>query len=328
MYRSKNVVLLLTHSDDYFTVDRVAAALSKLGVIPFRLNTDKFPLEVELTAKISNREISYSISYKNCSINIEQVQAVWMRRIWIPKLVENLDLQYRQACIKQSQITLDCFLDSLRGVRWIDSLEKIKAAENKMRQLRLARSLDLLIPPTLITNNPQEVEAFFRKLEGKMVTKLLSPLSYSMERSSFFFFTSSVKEEDLKEIESLRYCPMIFQAEIPKKRELRIIFVNGKFFVGALEASTYQDKTMDWRSAKTDDCIWLEGSIPQKFADKIQQLMAKLGLIYGAIDAIEQPNGEIIFLEVNPCGEWGTIEKYLGLPISNAIAEALVQNLY
>ncbi len=87
-----------------------------------------------------------------------------------------------------------------------------------------------------------------------MVTKLLTPFSYSMEGSSFFFYTSPVKEEDLQEVENLRYSPMIFQAEIPKLRELRIIFVNGNFFTGALTASAYQNKTMDWRRA--NKCNW------------------------------------------------------------------------
>jgi glutathione synthase/RimK-type ligase-like ATP-grasp enzyme len=52
--------------------------------------------------------------------------------------------------------------------------------------------------------------------------------------------------------------------------------------------------------------------------------MAKLGLIFGAIDLIRTPAGEHVFLEVNPTGEWGMLERDLGYPISEAIADALL----
>jgi glutathione synthase/RimK-type ligase-like ATP-grasp enzyme len=54
--------------------------------------------------------------------------------------------------------------------------------------------------------------------------------------------------------------------------------------------------------------------------------MRRLGLAYGAIDLIETPEGGHVFLEVNPGGEWGMLEHDLGLPISEAIADALLND--
>ncbi|MDJ0525596.1 MAG: MvdC family ATP-grasp ribosomal peptide maturase, partial [Microcystis sp. M53600_WE12] len=51
MKESPKVVLLLTHSGDFFTIDRVAEAIEKKGATPFRLDTDKVPLEVQLAAQ-------------------------------------------------------------------------------------------------------------------------------------------------------------------------------------------------------------------------------------------------------------------------------------
>ena len=36
---------------------------------------------------------------------------------------------------------------------------------------------------------------------------------------------------------------------------------------------------------------------------------------------------EPVFLEVNPAGEWGWLERDLGYPIGDALAEALVAGL-
>ena len=56
MHLDHDVVLLITHSGDFFTIDRVAEALSKKGVQPFRLDTEKFPLEVQLTAHFDKQQ--------------------------------------------------------------------------------------------------------------------------------------------------------------------------------------------------------------------------------------------------------------------------------
>lgn len=54
--------------------------------------------------------------------------------------------------------------------------------------------------------------------------------------------------------------------------------------------------------------------------------MSSLQLRQGAIDMIVTPTGEHVFLEVNPTGEWGMLEAELELPISTALADALLRN--
>ena len=53
--------------------------------------------------------------------------------------------------------------------------------------------------------------------------------------------------------------------------------------------------------------------------------MSELGLVFGVVDLICTPGGEHVFLEVNPAGEWGMLQRDLGLPISEAIADALLE---
>ena len=52
--------------------------------------------------------------------------------------------------------------------------------------------------------------------------------------------------------------------------------------------------------------------------------MTRLGLVYGALDFIVDPDGCHIFLEINQAGEWGWLQRDLGLPIAEAIATALL----
>jgi len=57
----------------------------------------------------------------------------------------------------------------------------------------------------------------------------------------------------------------------------------------------------------------------------VRVLMTGLGLVFGALDFIVTPEGEQVFLEVNPSGEWGMLEKFADLPIAAAIAAALAR---
>ncbi|MBN3884463.1 MAG: MvdC family ATP-grasp ribosomal peptide maturase [Nostoc sp. JL34] len=325
MHLSRDVVLLITHSGDFFTIDRVAEALSKKGAQPFRLDTDKFPLEVQLTAQFDKSKSYHKLEYGTHSISTEQVQAVWMRRIWEPELSKELAPKYREACIRESQATLDAFWDSLKEARWVDDLEQINAAHNKLRQLRVASEVGFVIPQTVITNKAESAREFFHQVNGKMVSKLLTALSRSMEaNSSFFLYTSAVKEEDLQDAELLRYCPMVFQEQIPKQSELRVVYVNGNVFVGALDASVYTASKVDWRKPGVETGSWLHHQLPDEVVHRLKAFMGKFGLLFGALDFILTPSGEYVFLEVNPIGEWGMLEKDLDLPIASAIADALI----
>ena len=193
-----------------------------------------------------------------------------------------------------------------------------------MRQLRVASEVGLVIPRTLITNKAESAREFFQQVEGKMVSKLLTALHYGMEYSSFFVYTNTVKAEDLEDAESLRYCPMVFQEKIPKQQELRVMYVNGHAFVGALNASVYEDSIVDWRRPGVNVGSWEHHQLPKDLVSRIKTFMDKFGLICGAFDFIVTPDGEYIFLEINPQGEWGMLEKELDLPIANAIADALL----
>ncbi len=51
--------------------------------------------------------------------------------------------------------------------------------------------------------------------------------------------------------------------------------------------------------------------------------MRSLGLAFGALDFIRTPEGEWVFLEVNPNGQWLWLDDMLSLGITDAIASWL-----
>jgi MvdC family ATP-grasp ribosomal peptide maturase len=323
---SRAAVLLLTHSGDFYTVDLVSHALARRGVRPIRFNTDLFPSIVKLSARVGDERAAQLYTEAGEQISAAEVHAVWARKLWSPRLAEDLDERYRSMCVAESAAALEGFLDALHNARWINNLQRQRAAENKQRQLRLAQRAGLRVPRTLVTNDPAAARQFFAETEGQTVAKLLRPLNVSMDADAQpFVYTSRVREEDLAGAEALRHSPMVFQELIPKERELRVAWVAGKTFVGALDASGTSRGQTDWRRAAPDECRWEQARLPAEVANSVQALMSELGLVFGAVDLIVTPAGEHVFLEVNPSGEWGMLERDLGLPIAEAIAEALLK---
>jgi len=321
---ARDIVLLLTHSEDLYTVDRVAEALRERGVRPIRVNTDLFPTQLQLSARTGRTGSVHRLRFGETEVTGTQVRAVWNRKFRLPQLDENLDPQFRDACRRESHAAFEAFLDGLAGARWINPLDCNRSALNKARQLREASAAGLPVPETLLTNDPDEVRRFFDEQGGDVVTKMLTPLSSAMGKAQRFVRTSPVRREDLARLASLRHCPMVFQRRVEKDREFRVIVVAGRVFVGGIDASDSAAGKTDWRSATPEECAWHEDALPQQVVERIQNLMARLDLLFGAIDLIRTPEGTHVFLEVNPAGEWGMLERDLGCPISDTIAEALL----
>ena len=323
---TRDVVLLLTHSGDFYNIDLVSHALARRGVRPIRFNTDLFPSCIKLLAHAADEHTAHFFTETGEQISVAEVRAVWARKLWAPRMAEDLDERYRASCVGESIAALEGFLDALHDARWVNDLQRQHAAENKQRQLRLAVRAGLRVPRTLVTNDPAAARKFFSETDGQTVAKLLRPIAVSMDAVQPFVYTNRVREEDLNGAEGLRHSPMVFQELIPKACELRVAYVAGETFAGALDASGTSRGHTDWRRVAPEECRWQKAQLPTEVVSGLQVLMSELGLVFGAIDLICTPSGEYVFLEVNPGGEWGMLERDLGLRISEAIAAALLDD--
>ena len=322
----RDAVLLLTHSGDFYTIDLVSQALARKGVRAIRFNTDLFPSQVKVSTRAGDKRAAQLLTETGEQVSADEVRAVWARKLWSPRMADDLDERYRSMCASESSAALEGFLDALHDARWVNNLDRQRDAENKQRQLRVAARAGLRVPRTLVTNDANAARQFFAETESQTVAKLLRPVAISMDAAEAFVYTNRVREEDLAGAEALRHSPMVFQELIPKAFELRVAYVAGKAFAGALNATGSSSGQTDWRRAAPDECHWRKAELPAEVTRSLQILMSELGLVFGAVDLICTPSGEYVFLEVNPSGEWGMLERDLGLPISEAIAEALLED--
>lgn len=318
--------LLVSHSGDFYTIDRVAAALRRTGFRPQRLDTDLFPTRIRMDMSMGRPgDMSILVLPDGSVCDSARIAAVWMRRVFPPRLPEDIDPLLVPGCHAESSAALTGFLGQLSHARFLDPLASVLEANDKVRQLRCALQHGLKIPPTLISNDPARVRRFFAACEGRVIAKMLHALSYSMWPAPLSVPTSEVRQEDLRHLDSLSLSPMVFQERMEKGLELRVAYVGGQCFVGGIDARASPDGHIDWRRAQPQDCGWQKAQLPEEEQGKLHRLMQSLGLRFGAVDYIRTPGNDHVFLEVNPVGEWGMLEKSLGLPIAEAIARELTQ---
>lgn len=309
-------VLLLSHQAEPFCTSRVAGVLAARGAQVLRFDTDTFPQSLALSAALEPTGLP-RLLHRGAPLRVD---AVWLWRLWPATFSPSLPREQAQTAVRESLSTLSGFLDLLGEAFWIDPPDAMAAAENKTRQLRLAQSIGLAIPPTLITADPQAARAFYAAHDGRVIAKLQRSLGYSMGGGSGLP-TRLLRPSDLQALSGLSICPMVFQKYIEKLYELRIAWVDGQAFVGALDGARCG---VDWRYEST--ASWQPHELPTAVHEKLAALMARLSLRQGALDLIVTPEGEYVFLEVNPHGEWGMLERDLGLPISAALADALLRH--
>ena len=324
------MILCVTHSNDVYTIDRVMAYLKENGHVAIRVNTDQLLKNFFFTKELNESSDEVAIVWKDKIIKVSEVSGVWIRKIWPAAIVEEVDEGYRRDVGREIHTTLMSFLKLLeQRVPCINYLNKTNAVEgNKFFQLCVAKEVGLNVPNTCVTSDFETVKRFYEIHNGDIIAKLQNALDFSMQGGRRFFPTTKISESDLGLLKStLSCCPMIFQNNIPKAYELRIAYVEGTCFAGKINATKTLNGKQDWRYSEKNSAFWEKYQLPIDEIEKIDQMMKRFELSFGAIDMIRKPNGTYVFLEVNPSGEWGMLQKDLGYPIAETIAKSLLKHI-
>lgn len=221
----------------------------------------------------------------------------------------------------ESSYTLVAMLRSLEDRYWMNPLQAQWNSDNRLVQAQLARSLGWLVPETLVTNEPSAAKAFLRQ-HGHLISKHISG-GGPYERADRSLLTQSITLDDEDKLDHVAWCPTLLQRAIHKSVEMRAVVVDGKVFVGGIEPHRDERSQVDGRLWVLTDMRFARMAISTELEQRILSLVRAMGLTYGAMDLLVDPVGDVYFLEVNPSGQWGFIEKATGHPITETIAARL-----
>jgi glutathione synthase/RimK-type ligase-like ATP-grasp enzyme len=319
------MILILAEDGDAHA-DYLENKLRERGADRVRFNPACFPNEATLSLAYSpTGECRYTLRTRERRIELDDVNAVYNRRPEDPVAHEAIQDSLTRAFVAQECRTLVYDAWQALDCVWLPARRYvIQQAQFKAAQLRRAAALGLEIPPTLFSNDPEEILEFYRQHNGSIISKLAGNAFYPTLGQTYVRYTEVVSHRDIGHIQATRYCPMIFQAYVPKRLELRITVVGQAVFPAEIHSQFSHQTRHDWRRYDMEETPYFPHELPPDLEQRLVQLVRELGLCYGAIDMVLTPDGRYVFLEINPNGQYLWIEKAAALPISDAICDFLM----
>jgi glutathione synthase/RimK-type ligase-like ATP-grasp enzyme len=310
------LILLATNQKDV-TTDFVVLELERRCIEFFRLNTED--IHTYRTIIPHGDPARLRLEGKDRTLELSEVTGAYYRRPMPPEF-EGRDPATANYLNAEWSAILRSIWSALDGF-WLNCPFAILRAEDKPRQLMIARRWGFDVPETIVTNDPDHAISFSKRWD--VVAKPLRQALIDDGKRGKVIFTSRIGTLTEEQIGNIELAPVIYQREVRKRSDIRVIVVDQHVFATAIHSQEYEETSIDWRKGVRTDLVHLTTTLPQDVERACVAVTKALDLRYSAIDLIEDKDGGYWFLEANPNGQWAWIEQRTGVPISAAIVEGL-----
>jgi glutathione synthase/RimK-type ligase-like ATP-grasp enzyme len=305
--------------------DRVEAECRKRGVAYYRFCTERFPQQVRLALRPAEERLTGRLVEGDREVPLEEVTSVWHRRPAAVELDPSIPAGTYAFAHVETQETLDGLYRALYDRRWVSAPHHVDAASHKIHQLRFARQLGFTVPRSLVTNDPDEALRFFAECGGEVIYK---PMRFVMITDSsggeYGIYATLIDRAGLEaHLDSIRLTPCLFQRYVAKSHELRVNVIGDRVWAASIHSQEQEGTRVDFRT-DIDACRHEAVHLPVRLERMCLELTHRLGLRMSNIDLIATPDGDYVFLEANPNGQWGWIEDMAGLPLCAALVDELL----
>lgn len=206
-------------------------------------------------------------------------------------------------------------------VHWIPGNPYIgsQAWQNKIGELKMAKSFGMKIPQTIFTNSLERVLKFAGA--DTLLMREFSTPPYSFP---------PILIEDIKKIDfkNLSRSPVCFQKYIDKKFEYRVVIIGNKVIPVRIYSQDSELSKVDWRVYDDANVKWELCSLPSEIEITLLKIAKELNLNWCSIDLIENLEGEFYYLETNRPGAHYWLDLFVGLDITKEIVCLIEKFIY
>lgn len=329
----KKVLLVTSLREDYYYRPFLAACKNKAGLEVFVFDTSRFPSEAQFCVTMDATGVLEGWinvlnmnpedgSVDQVTLSITEIKTAWFLRAPPP---EPKWMNSRPDVLFSTSESSGALNALWRVVpwNWINRKDRVKEIQhNKLWQQQLAARIGLRVPYTMVSNDPVRV-ASFAGSQGGLLCKTFGYVELGTKADLFVYSNLFSATEIRESVPAIANCPIFAQEYVPKRYEYRVMVIGNGVLACRIDSQASTKTRIDWRHYDFDNVTHTPCKLPDSVSEHLLLFMREAELHYGAIDLIETPAGDFVFLEVNPSGQWGWIAHYAGLPIPEAVATML-----
>ena len=302
---------ILTRHDDFHAYV-IRHALVERGVACSIIGADSLATTGRIAWSASGDVVPTIRDLEGHDVAVDQLDVLWWRRLSgeprLPEVV--MDEAARDLIINDCRAAmLGLFLTDFRGV-WISHPEATRQAGNKLLQLRAAIRAGLRVPRTLVSQDLEKIQSFCESLSYEVIVKAVAGAPKAPT------LTGRVTEELLSDEQAVTMSPAIYQELVPGTRHLRVCCFGDEVHTALLET-----QLLDWRyplDAEISPYV-----LDEEVASRVRQVIKDLGLRMGIVDMKLPSDGDAVWLEVNPQGQFLFLEGTCGMPLIDSFSRFL-----
>lgn len=264
----------------------------------------------------------------NRTICAADCQTVWWRRSGM-QLSPNAAVSYEQVDSTESYWAVRWLIESIDVNRFpFGHPHKLRRAENKLRQLEVAKQLGFTCPRTCLSNSRDVLTRFTSQHEWVVIKPLYVSVSTNSGGEEISFKSVPIIGEDLsvrlsnRETETFLFC----QERVNKVSDVRVLFFpDGSHFACEIHTAALPPNEVDWRP---DTMTFRHTSfqLESRLQQQCQAYLNKFELSSGSFDFGVTREGEYVFFECNPNGQWLWMELKTSEALGRRFARILLDH--
>jgi ATP-GRASP peptide maturase of grasp-with-spasm system len=318
------MILIFSDHTDQSTND-VIDWLTLYGLPFTRINAE--PLTVK---RVTVGDVVFEIDGRE--VPLGDISAVWIRRpesmiIQLPEgraLAEAALQEQVQRYLKDEQQSLSRYIFQLLHTR--PSLSSIFSFRvNKLESLATAYRCGLQVPATVVCNTRAELLQFMQAHPQVITKGIQESPTLQYKGKHHWCLTQRITISEAMQLPETFY-HSLFQQELPKRYELRIFYLEGRFYAMAifsqLDAQTQTD-FRQYNDARPNRTVPF--ALPAAIETKLHTFMQAMQLNNGSVDMVVTPDKAYYFIEVNPVGQFHMTSKPCRYFLEEKIAQHLQQ---
>jgi hypothetical protein len=313
----KKSLLIISNSGDIHT-DYLVDAAKKYDIPCFRFNTDHFRLNGQLNWNVTEDECFLQIQNRDFKLNCNTAGLIVYRRPE-PLNLKNPDIEpWLAKLLDEEWQSIEKCLSTITSCKVFNPPFSALLAHNKIAQLRAAHKLGMAVPATIISTSKEKLMEFTKK--HKCITKGIYRSYIEYEGICRSNFTKTISSQDIENSEK-KACPILLQERIVPEAVWRIVTIDKKIF-GFRHTSGEIKGTVDSRMA-TDNSTIEFAPIEEDLKKNIIRLCKHMGIQFASSDFIEDENGRMWFLDLNPDGQWAWLQNSTGFNLADEIVKVI-----